>query len=174
MKLSNFFVFLCGLVLVVCSPSSVFAQDAKTDLVVAQCSQLHTNLKELEARDLVSRTNMGREYENIDKQISAFTERVQNNNYNNQSFLDLQTQYKSAVNQFRAAYVQYDDSINELIAIDCQSKPSDFLTTLDKTKTLRTAVNDKVTSVSSILSQYREQMVQLQNNVPSQNSGGSQ
>lgn len=151
--------------MLVCSPLAAAAQDTRTQLIVDRCSQILSELSEVQRRDLVARTNMGREYENIDKQLTAFTQRVHNNNFNQQPFADTLTQYHDAVNQFRSAYVSYDDSMTELQNIDCKKQPADFSNKLQQTRTLRQAAQDHVAQINSALSHYHDLMEDLKINV---------
>lgn len=150
-------------------PVSVRAQDAtaaRYQAISDRCQTLHLLLDELQRRDLVSRTNLGREYESVARLFSAFNQRVKNNNQNAQQFEQLTSDFNSASAQFRSAYVQYDDGLIALQQIDCKDKPADFDAQLAKTRELRDITEGAATHANAIAGQYRTQMVQLQAELP--------
>jgi hypothetical protein len=164
----NTFAIILTLAAVVV-PISVRAQDAtavRYQTIRDRCQSLHLLLDELQRRDLVSRTNLGREYENVARLFSAFNQRVKNNNLNAQQFEQLTSDFNSASAQFRSAYVQYDDGLIALQQIDCKDKPADFDTQLGKTRELRDITEGAATHANAIAGQYRTQMVQLQAELP--------
>jgi hypothetical protein len=147
------------------------AQDtaaARRHTISERCQNIQLLLNELQRRDLVSRTNLGREYESTARLFTAFIQRVRNNNLNVQEFERLASQFNDATSQFRSAYVQYDDSLIKLQEIDCRAKPGDFDSQLAQTRTLRDATEGSSTHAAAIAGQYHTQMVQLQANLPEQ------
>lgn len=168
------FRFIAGaaLLLGLCAaPFAAYAQDAATarnQIIASRCKEVRLLLDELQRRDLVSRTNLGREYESIAKLLSAFTQRVRNNNLQSQQFEQLLTQFSDATSQFRSAYVRYDDSLIKLQQTDCQAKPADFDTQLAKTRELRDATTGASTHAAAVTAQYRNLMVQMQAELPDQ------
>jgi hypothetical protein len=150
-------------------PVAVQAQDpvAARHLAIAErCQSLHLLLDELQRRDLVSRTNLGREYESVSRLFNAFNQRVKNNNLSAQPFEQLSADFNAATTKFRAAYVQYDDALVALQQIDCKEKPADFDAQLTRTRELRDATEGAATHAHAISGQYRTQMVQLQVELP--------
>jgi hypothetical protein len=151
-------------------PYAVQAQTTSAQryqLISSHCQQLHSLIDQLQRRDLVSRTNLGREYESIDNQLSALNTRIHNNNLDNQQFVDLLGQFNDAVTQFRDAYVHYDDGMNSLENINCQKDPVNFDAQLDQTRQLRDATGGAAERALAITSQYRDLTAQLQTTLPS-------
>lgn len=168
---SRRFISVLVLVTIFAAPVAVRAQDltvAREQLISERCVSLKLLLDELQRRDLVSRTNLGREYENSARLFSAFTQRVKNNNLSPQPFEQLASQFTNATAQFRSAYVQYDDTMIELQKIDCKSKPADFDTQLTRTREFRDATEGASTHAAALTGQFRTQMVQLQAELPPQ------
>lgn len=146
-------------------------------IISNRCQDLHNAIDQLQRRDLVSRTNLGREYESIDNQLSAFNTRVRNNNLDNQPFVQLLSQFQDASNQLRDAYVHYDDGLNKLESIDCQKKPADFDAQLTQTRQLRDETEGAASRALAITGQYRDLVAQLQSTLPSsakKANGGAQ
>ena len=152
-------------------PVTALAQDpaaARRQIISERCQSIRLLLDELQRRGLVSRTNLGREYESTVRLFTAFNQRVRNNNINAQPFEQLTAEFSDATNQFRSAYVEYDDSMIKLQGTDCQAKPGDFDTQLTETRRLRDATEGAHTRAAALAGQYRTQMVQLQSTLPDQ------
>lgn len=146
-------------------PAATLAQGALTgrqQLITEQCQSLSTLLDELQRRDLVSRTNLGREHENIARQLNAFNQRLHNNEYNAVPYENLLSELNRATAQFREAYVRYDDRMNELRQIDCRNDPAAFELKLAETRTLRDATEGAIAHAAAIVGQYRDSIAQLQ------------
>lgn len=127
-----------------------------------RCEVLQTTLDQLQRRDLVSRTDLGREYESINRQISAFILRMNNNGMNTATLSGPTSDYRNAVIAFREAYIRYDNSMNDLRDIDCRAHAGDFANTLDVTYVLRASVGAEVARAKDALDRYRKAMVTLQ------------
>lgn len=152
-------------------PIVVHAQDAvaeRNQIISERCESLKLLLDGLQRRDLVSRTNLGREYESSVRLFNAFTQRVKNNSLNYQPFEQLTSEFGTATTQFRSAYVQYDDTMIKLQDVDCKTKPADFDALLTRTRELRDATEGASTRANAIAGQFRTQMVQLQAELPPQ------
>ena len=151
-------------------PFVAHAEDsaARLQLISQHCSQLHTFIDQQQRRDLVARTNLGREYESVDKQLDAFNQRIHANNINNQPYQQLLTQLRDATTQFRDAYIHYDDSLNKLQAINCQQHPDMFDAQLTASRTLRDATEGTITHAAAIIGQYNDLVTQLPSQLPLQ------
>lgn len=155
------FIFTIALAAV---PLAVLAQSSidRQQLIVQRCSELETAIDQLQRRDLVSRTNLGREYESVSREMDALNQRLHANNLDNHAFLQLFSDFNNATSQFRDAYVHYDDGVSKLLGVNCQQHPQDFDTQLASVKDLRGAVDGAATRAASILGQYKTQISQLQ------------
>lgn len=142
-------------------------------IITNHCQDLHNLIDQLQRRDLVSRTNLGREYESIDNQLNAFNTRIRNNNLDSQPFTELLTQFNDAANQLRDSYVHYDDGLNKLENIDCQKKPADFDAQLTQTRQLRDETEGAASRALAITGQYRDLVAQLQTALPSSSKKGA-
>lgn len=165
MKSFRFIALTVLLMSLLAVPFVAYAQDAvavRNQLISQRCQQLDTAIGQLQRRDLVSRTNVGREYETISKELDAFDQRVHNNDLDSKPFEQLLAQFDDAANQFRDAYVHYDDGLNKLQAINCQAKPADFDTQLQQTRSLRGAVQSAIEHTGAVLGQYHDLAAQLQ------------
>lgn len=147
---------------VVLASPSVLAQEAispaRLMAISAKCDDLHFTLQKLQRSDAVSRTNMGREYENILDQLKALSDRLENNKINNAQFDALREELKSTIDAFRAAYIEYDNTLTSLRQIDCKTKPADFDLALQRTHGLRATIHAQTVTAEGIIARYREEV----------------
>jgi len=87
-------------------------------------------------------------------------------------FQQLASQLQTAVSQFRGDYTTYDGQLSNAIGANCKNKPQDFYTLIVEARSARTKLSDEVTVIASLMSQYRDAMVQYQNSLSG--SGGVQ
>ena len=164
MKSLHAVLALLLLATLVAIPFAARAEDdalLRNQIISDHCATLHSLIDQQQRRDLVSRTNLGREYENTDKQLNAFTQRIHNNNIDAPQYQQLLTQFRDATSQFRDAYVHYDDAIVKLQAVNCQQRPSDFDAQLTVTRGLRDTTEGTITHAAALIGQYRDAVAQL-------------
>lgn len=151
-------------------PFAAHAQDSadasRLAAIQQRCTVLQTSLDQLQRRDLVARTNRGREYENVNRQIDAFITRLYHNNLSSATMDGPISDYKTAVLDFRDAYVRYDDSMTALLQIDCSKNVSGFAKALDASRVLRAAVGVDVTKGEKALSSFRKALVAFRDTLP--------
>ncbi len=162
--------------LLVVTPVAVFAQpvfSARQQIISDRCQSISTLLDQLQRRDLVSRTNLGREHENIARQLSAFNQRMRSSNLNVIPYEQLLTQLNGATAQFREAYIRYDDHMNELRQVDCRTTLDLFEAKLAETRVLRDATEGAIVHAAALVGQYRDSLAQMQAQLPAE-PGASQ
>lgn len=155
-------------------PAIVQAQsalgDEKKALITASCTSAQLNLQQLQKRDAVSRINRGRAYDQMLQQIKAFQSRLA---YNKMSAPDINAHaasMQSQVDQFRAAYIRYDEAVSGAIKINCKEKPGDFYAFIEKAREDRSTLGAKVGDIDTLMGNYRDAVRVLQRSLP----GGSE
>lgn len=143
---------------------------ARLSLIKEHCTVLQTSLDQVQRRDLVARTNRGREYESIIAQLTALNQRLRNNDQPNKTLDDTLNNFKTMVDAFRENYVEYDNSMNALRQIDCRNHANDFALSLQRTAILRQQVGAEVTKGDTYLGVYRQAVVELQKSLTSKES----
>ncbi|HSE60960.1 MAG TPA: hypothetical protein VLA88_01540 [Candidatus Saccharimonadales bacterium] len=135
---------------------------ARLSIIQEHCTVLQTSLDQVQRRDLVARTNRGREYESTLAQLTAFNQRLQNNGRPVKTLDDTLNNFKTMVDDFRTNYIAYDNSMNDLRQIDCRNHPADFALALQRTAILRAQVGAEVTKGEEYLGVYRQTVVEMQ------------
>jgi hypothetical protein len=166
MKKSSLFVitiFGLSLVLPVFAAHALDTLDPeRLSLIREHCTVLQTSLDQLQRRDLVARTNRGREYESVIAQLGAFSQRLRNNSKSSQSLDETLGKIKTTVDSFRSNYVEYDNNMNILRQIDCRNQAADFAVALQRTGIMRAQVGAEVTKGDGHLAEARRIIVELQ------------
>ena|SRR5687767_1940443 len=154
------FLFLSALILL--PVSQVNAQtELQEALITERCSLIKQTLDKQRRRDLVSRINRGREYQNLIDQQQALTDRIRNNGMDHVAFEQKLADLKNAFDAFRNSYTLYDDAFSDLLKVDCKKDSSDFLTQLINVRLLRQEVGTKTVQIADILRVQRELIVNL-------------
>lgn len=153
-------LFLSVLILAPMAP--VNAQtDLQEALITERCSIIKQTLDKQRRRDLVSRINRGREYQNLIDQQQALTDRIRNNGMDQSQFEQRLNELKFAFDVFRSDYTAYDDAFSGLLAIDCKKDSGNFLSALINVRTLRQKLGAQTQQIADILKLQRELIVNL-------------
>ena len=169
-------ILIIALITVLALPTGAQAETS-TDAVRTNCASIVISLKELQKRDAVNRTNLGRSFETTARQLAAFSQRLENNKVNAQQFNSLKNEYGLQLDAFRTSYVNYDTALTTLLKIDCSNKPEDFISSLNQARVMRAAVGAEVAHIQDTLGRYQLAIqgfrVQLEQ-ITSQPTGGGQ
>lgn len=153
-------LFLSVLILAPMAP--VNAQtELQEALITERCSIIKQTLDKQRRRDLVSRINRGREYQNLIDQQQALTDRIRNNGMDQTAFGQRLNELKAAFDAFRSDYTLYDDAFSGLLNVDCKKDPGNFLSALINVRQLRQKVGEKTQKIADILALQRELIVDL-------------
>lgn len=147
---------------------AVMAQEfsARQQLLSDKCQSIRSLLDQLQRRDLVSRTNLGREHESISRQMGAFNQRLRQHHLDAVPYEQLLTELTRATTQFREAYVRYDDQMNALRQINCRTDPAGFELKLAEVRALRDVTEGAITHATALVGQYRDTLAQLTPQLP--------
>lgn len=141
--------------------SALHAQLDQEVIVKERCDLIKKALEQQRRRDLVSRINRGRAYQDLIDQMDALTNRVKNSQLNTTPFAAQLSEIKGGFDGFRASYTTYDEGLGLLLQTDCSA--SEFLVQLDKTRQLRKDIGAWVSKIETSSLRQREIIVNLQN-----------
>lgn len=144
--------------------------DMQLQTIRQNCTSAQLTLQQLQRRDAVSRINRGRSYDQMLRQVSAFSSRLAYNNVSLSQMTQLAGDLQVTVDRFRAAYTQYDASLSSTIKIDCKNKASEFYELIGKTSNARAAVASEVSHIEVLNARYRDGLVAYQATLPQDSS----
>lgn len=147
---------------VVTASMPAFAQSAgMTDEHIARiksnCQGALGTLGRIHANDAPLYINRNQTYFSIsDKLMAHLNSRLTLNRYDATQLVKTASEYNTTLAKFRTAYKQYDDTMSELLRMDCRRQPVSFYDKVAETRAQRQKVNDAVRQLKSLIDQYRD------------------
>lgn len=141
-------------------PGTVSAQ-SRDALIKERCTSIKAYITQAQKVDLVDRTNRGRVYESMLRQVDAFTKRVKNNKLSSEQTDRFYTELQNSINGFRSTFQRYDESLTELSHSDCSNNTAQFVGRLERARDLRQEVGREVDKIDDATARYRLAVVEL-------------
>lgn len=130
--------------------------EAKQARIKASCSEIKTNLNQLNASDRLLRVNRGQMYESLaNKLMDRFNARLNGNRLDAKAMETVTTNYRKQLGTFREHYTAYGQKLTEAIRIDCTSDPVHFYETVEAAREARRQVHDDVKALHALIDDYR-------------------
>lgn len=127
--------------------------------IKSNCQGALGTLGRIHANDAPMYINRNQTYFSIsDKLMARLNSRLTLNRYDATDLVKTASDYNMALNKFRSAYKQYDDSMSDLVHIDCTRQPVGFYDKVTETRLLRGQVNTLVQQLQMLIDQYEQQV----------------
>lgn len=159
-----FFVFLQ--VSVILTGVRVWAEGEQTEslitaeqktVIVDHCDAMKDSLKSLQRTDSRARVYLGRYYETIlTNFITPLNIRLVENNVSDSKLLDNQTNFATRRTDFNNDYISYQQSLEELVNVDCKVEPEKFYEKLVTTREKRKIVKKDVTKMRELTDEQKK------------------
>ncbi len=139
--------------------SSASAETSPTEAQIirikANCVSAKNTLNQIHANDGLLRFNRGQIYESMTtKLMSRFNSRVDSNNFDAKPLIAVTNSYGTALTNFRADYIIYEEQMSTALKIDCQKEPISFYDAVAKARTKRTQVHSDVVILHQKIDDY--------------------
>lgn len=169
MKKATVFVmsFVFGLFAVI----NAYADEEKKEItvtaeqrttIVDHCDTMKDSLKSLQRTDSRARVYLGRYYETILSDfIVPLNLRLVENNISNTKLIDNQTNFVASRTSFNNDYVSYQQSLEELVNINCKTEPEKFYEKLLVTREKRKIVKKDVSKMRSLTDEQKKLVEEL-------------
>lgn len=159
------------------SVSVVRAQEAspmisqeKITKIRDRCIENQAALNQLHQTDLFLRNNRGELYQTISEKLMVpFSRRLAANQLDGGVFLDLSASFRTEYITFNRAFIDYDNALTKVLAVDCTREPvafyNELLNAREKRQVLSTsnqALMDIIRRYSTAFSDYRTQFEKRQ------------
>ncbi|MBR5621317.1 hypothetical protein IKW75_02445 [Candidatus Saccharibacteria bacterium] len=152
-------------------PSSAFATDLSDDqkgAISQHCATTKQSLKTLQRTDARARSYLGAAYENlVTNYITPLDLRLINNGRPNANLTAIHSRIVETRKQFISEYTNYSQSLEDLIATDCQNSPEEFYTKLVSTREKRASLSTTTTNMRNLFSEYLTDVKLLRNSFTS-------
>ncbi|MBQ3293373.1 hypothetical protein IJG93_03710 [Candidatus Saccharibacteria bacterium] len=140
---------------------SLITAEQKTT-IVDHCDAMKDSLKSLQRTDSRARVYLGRYYETIlSNFITPLNIRLVENNISNTKLLDNQTNFAARRTNFNDDYISYQQSLEELVNINCKSEPEKFYEKLLVTREKRKIVKKDVSKMRGLTDEQKKLVEEL-------------
>jgi hypothetical protein len=141
--------------------ASADLDEAKKNIVVANCTNAQSTLQSISRSDTTTRINRGREYDKILKLFYAMNTRTATNNITEPKLTEITKSFENELNSFRALYNTYNDGLRGTIDTDCRQNPQGFYSSLEQSREKRAAINASVARLNSLIEDYQTSIGEL-------------
>ncbi len=165
-KKSYFFIALFAtLALFGINASAISEAQQKT--IIKNCKRIRETIKGVQRADTSSRTNYLPSV--YDEMLSSFiipmNSRLLKNDQSNKLLIENQENFVKTYSEFKADFVTYSRSMEELLSINCETNPSEFYAQLEIMRTDRDYVNLDVQKMSRLIEKQKTYVTSLKENL---------
>lgn len=154
--------------------TSVLTGDQES-LIRANCSSVQAAMMRLHANDALARVHLGQGYETISARLmTPMNSRVVVEKYDGSALIRTAADFNQRLDQFRAEYQRYDQTITKAIQMKCESDPHGFYGLIEQGRTNRAAVRESVVTLGGYITQYRAQVDELRVQINATQKGSQQ
>ncbi len=147
---------------VVASPAlavTVTMTDAHVARIKENCPVALATLGRIHASDAPQYINSNQIYYSTgDKLMARLNSRLTLNQFDASSLVKTTSDYVAALDKFRKVYKIYDDTMSELVRMDCQRTPVTFYDRVAVAREQRGEVRNSVIEIQALISKYRSQV----------------
>lgn len=130
--------------------------DDQVSLIKRNCQSSKVTLERLHASDALLRVNRGQVYEALSTRLmDNFNARLSNNRLDNRAMVTVTDSYKTTLNNFRAKYKLYEESLASAIKVDCIAEPRHFHESLEDAREKRKKIHQEVVKLHRLVDDYR-------------------
>lgn len=153
-------VFLVATMILVVPAGAI--SEAQETAIVTRCDTIKDNLKVVQRLDSRARVYLGRYYETIlSKFIMPLNVRLVENNLSDSDLLDNQDNFMKAQEAFKADYITYQKSLEDLVVMDCKEDAEGFYAKLQRTREKRKIVAEDTVKLRSLAVKQKELVLNL-------------
>ena len=146
---------LCLLVTVISMNAAIAISEKQEAVIVDHCSSIKDSLKTIQKNDARTRVYLGGRFETIiNKFVTPLNVKLVENSLSTSELIESQNSLTSSKTVFANDYVEYQQKLEELVAIDCKSNPAEFYKQIEVVRKERKKVKQDVDKMKKILTEY--------------------
>ncbi|MEO5950582.1 MAG: hypothetical protein ABIQ04_03995 [Candidatus Saccharimonadales bacterium] len=147
---------LAGLFSSVHAESTTPMDSAHVERIRANCIDAQSSLSRIHASDALLRVNRGQLYESILTRLMApFNARVSLNRLDGVALVTTAADYERELDQFRASYISYEESLSALLTMNCANQPVAFYDGVADARAKRDIVHNHTINLESMIKAYQ-------------------
>lgn len=136
--------------------------ESQEKAIVTNCDSIKAQLKNVQKNDARTRVHLGSRYEAIlTRFMTPLNIRLLENNISNTELVDNQSSFSETKSLFTSDYVNYQQELEKLVAMDCKNEPANFYESLDKVRQKRKIVDQDATKLRSLISKHIKLVTEL-------------
>ncbi len=136
--------------------AEVIVTPARVERIRANCVENQALLNRLHQTDTSLRNNRGNLYRTIgDKLMSPLNSRIKSNDLDASKLNSITVKYNKAYAVFYNDYIAYDESLSELLTINCAKEPVTFYNALLDTRTKRATLSASNKALVKLIDEYK-------------------
>lgn len=148
--------------------------DEHVDRIKQNCGLALSTIGIIHANDAPIYINRNQTYFSIsDKMMARLNSRLALNRYDATELVKTASEFNKALVQFRSAYKIYDDTMAELVRMDCSHAPVSFYDKVADAREQRQKVHDIVLMMQKLLVQYRDNVMKFKNDTLTKSQEGA-
>ena len=123
--------------------------------IVSNCDSIKAQLKNVQKNDARARVHLGGRYEAIlTRFMTPLNIRLIENNISNTELVENQSSFSEIKALFTSDYVNYQQELEKLVALDCKKEPVIFYEKLEIVRQKRKTVDQDVVKLRSLVSSH--------------------
>lgn len=122
----------------------------------SNCKEALGTIATIHANDAPIYVNRNQTYFSIgDKMMAQLNSRLSINRFDASELVRITSDYDQALQTFRSAYKQYDDTMAEVLRMDCSKQPVSFYDLVADARERRMSVNQAVKQLKKLIDEYQ-------------------
>ena len=147
------FYFITFMLICQYSTGVMAISEGQKNAIVDHCDAIKDNLKMVQRSDARARVFLGGYYEKIlSKYVMPLNVRLVENNLSEVKLMENQTKIATGKTTFANDFVGYQKALEELVLMDCRTKPDKFYDTLVNVRKKRKTVYQDVLKMRELMS----------------------
>lgn len=124
--------------------------------IKAGCADALQGMLQVQRAEAVTRVNRGREYEATLRLLAAFNSRAVLNKLDIPVLTGTTTRLQTKFSEFQKDYLNYADTVDEALKINCKAAPVTFYDNLTAAREARARVASDVRDMDALFSEYQK------------------
>jgi hypothetical protein len=132
--------------------------EAHITRIRSNCAEAQSTLSQLHASDALLRVNRGQVYESISTELMApLNSRLASNQVGDANLVTIANAYDNELAAFRTAYQVYEESMSQVLEINCTNEPVSFYDAVADARTKRNAVYQSTQTLKTTIQDYENE-----------------
>lgn len=154
--LSLYCITLCGFCQVyLCNSDATAISEEQKTAITSHCDSIKDSLKKVQQNDSKTRVYLGSHYETIlSKYITPLNVKLVEENLSSPELIENQNKFATSKKTFASDFTHYQQSLEELVLLDCKKDPENFYNKLDVTRERRKIMEQDVLNLRRLISEH--------------------